>query len=198
MSKKILLIILISITNQFMIQFNKANERRCFIYRSENKQIDIIYKILNDESKDQIDTALYNLDTDEKIEFQNEILSKNNKINHIMLNLDKNYKFCFVINFIIDPVTVEINWKFLEKIADKKQLNKTLVLTNRLEEQSRILNVKLESDYFLLKNKFKNFKSSKNYLSYVTIFKVFLIIVVSCSQVVLILKAMKHQKYSNI
>ena len=65
---------------------------------------------------------------------------------------DKNYKFCFVINFIIDPVTVEINWKFLEKIADKKQLNKTLVLTNRLEEQSRILNVKLESDYFLLKN----------------------------------------------
>ena len=196
----ITLTILITLTNSFIIQFNQINKPRCFIYRPKNSQISIIYKIMSETSKKQIIPSLTDLDTEEELDINQYLTTNDSKIFNLNFEMAKNYKFCLKLDFLINPVFLEINWIFekSKKFLEKRQISKSIALAEKLKRESRILNVNLESEYFVLKRKVKEFERSKVFLSWVTAVKVVLVVSVAVFQVVMVLKAMKMEKYQNI
>ena len=201
MQKHIIPLLLLShCLTPFIIEFSEINKPRCFIYRPKNSQISIIYKILSETAKDQIKTSLTDLETDEELDISHFREKNSSKIFTLNFEMSKNYKFCLKIDFLTEPVFLEINWIFekSQKFLEKREISKSMILAEKLNRESRILNVNLESEYFVLKRKVREFQSSKVFLSWVTAFKILLCFVVSGVQGFMVLKAMRKEKYTNI
>lgn len=51
------------------------------------------------------------------------------------------YKLCFLLAYFTGPVSVELNRNFKEKLADKKQVTKSVFLVSKLQKQADAMKI---------------------------------------------------------
>ncbi len=199
----VLLAATFSLHLSMIVTFTKKNrQQRCFVYKSkeeENKTLDIFFSFLSRVKKDQFTFTLTDSITGDDVNIQDDLVTNDNrffKLNFMMSSLK--YKFCFNAKYIIEPVDLELNWKFVQRYADKKQVSKIILLSDKLDKEAKLVKIRLEADYFILKEKLRKFESSNSYLNYATILKIWLLSMVATFQVIFFLRAFKKEKYSKI